>query len=53
LKWTAGLRALPELGVDKGIADRLRGKYMRRLLEEHEYVLKGYWAQRFGERQGK
>ena len=25
---------------------------MRRLLEEHEYVLQSYWAQRVGEGQG-
>ena len=29
---------MQELGVSKNIADRLRSKHMRRLLEEHEYV---------------
>ena len=33
-------------------ADRLRSKHMRRLLEEHEYLLQSYWAQRFGEGHG-
>ena len=28
------------------------GKHMRRLIEEHEYVLQSYWAQRFREGQG-
>ena len=43
---------MQELGVSKDIVDRLRSKHMRRLLEEHEYVLQSYWAQRFGEGQG-
>ena len=43
--WDKGMQ---ELGVSK----RLRSKHMRRLLEEHEYVLQSYWAQRFGEGQG-
>ena len=47
--WDKGMQ---ELGVSKDIADRLRSKHMRRLLEEHEYVLQSYWAQRFGEGQG-
>jgi hypothetical protein len=34
--WDKGMQ---ELGVSKDIADRLRSKHMRRLLEEHEYVL--------------
>jgi hypothetical protein len=45
-------KSMQELGVSKDIADRLRSKHMRRLLEEHEYVLQSYWAQRFGEGQG-
>ena len=44
-------KSMQELGVSKDIADRLRSKHMRRLLEEHEYVLQSYWAQRFGEGQ--
>ena len=47
--WDKGMQ---ELGISKDIADRLRSKHMRRLLEEHEYVLQSYWAQRFGEGQG-
>ena len=45
---------MQELGVSKDIADRLRSKHMRRLLEEpcDKYVLQSYWAQRFGEGQG-
>ena len=44
------LQTVPEWNL--GLADRLRSKHMRRLLEEHEYVLQIYWAQRFGEGQG-
>ena len=40
------------MNMHENIADRLRSKHMRRLLEEHEYVLQSYWAQRFGEGQG-
>ena len=32
-------KGMQELGISKDIADRLRSKHMRRLLEEHEYVL--------------
>jgi hypothetical protein len=45
-------KSMQELGVSKDVADRLRSKHMRRLLEEHEYVLQSYWVQRFGEGQG-
>ena len=45
-------KSMQELGVSKDIADRLRSRHMRTLLEEHEYVLQSYWAQRFGEGQG-
>ena len=47
--WDKGMQ---ELGISKDITDRLRSKHMKRLLEEHEYVLQCYWAQRFGEGQG-
>ena len=43
-------KRIQELGkISKDIVDRLRSKHMRRLLEEHEYVLQSYWPQRFGE----
>ena len=45
-------KSMQELGVSKDITDRLRSKHMRRLPEEHEYVLQSYWAQRFREGQG-
>jgi hypothetical protein len=35
-------KSIQELGVSKDIADRLRSRHMRRLLEEHEYVLPSY-----------
>ena len=35
-------KSMQELGVSEDIADRLRSKCMRRLLEEHEYVLQSY-----------
>ena len=47
--WDKGMQ---ELRVSKDIADRLRSKHMRRLVEEHEYVLQSYWTQRFREGQG-
>jgi hypothetical protein len=45
-------KSMQKLEVFTNIADRLRSKHMRRLLEEHEYVLQSYWAHRFGEGQG-
>jgi hypothetical protein len=35
-------KSMQKLGVSKDIADRFRSKHMRRLLEEHEYVLQSY-----------
>ena len=37
--WDKGMQ---ELGVSKDIADRLRSRHMRKLLEEHEYVLQSW-----------
>ena len=48
--WDKGMQ---ELGISKDIVNRLRSKHMRRLLEEHEYVLQSYWALRFGEQGGE
>ena len=52
MKSAAGTRAC-RLGVSKDVADRLRSKHMRRVLEEHEYVLQSYRSQRFGGRTGR
>ena len=35
-------KSMQELGVSKDIADRLRSRHMRKLLEEHEYVLQSW-----------
>ena len=45
-------KSMQELGVSKDISDRPRSKHMKRLPEEHEYVLQSYWAQRVEEGQG-
>ena len=37
---------LGQLRVTKDSADRLRGKHMRRLLEEHKRVVQSYRSQR-------
>ena len=39
-------------GIDKAQADKMRGKDMKRLLAEHDFVLQSYWAQRLQGGQG-
>ena len=39
-------------GIDKAQADKMRGKHMKRLLAEHDFVLQSYWAYRLQGGQG-
>ena len=32
-------------GIDKAQLDKMRGKHMKRLLAEHDFVLQSYWVQ--------
>ena len=47
--WNANMAVF---GIDMAQADKIRGKHMKRLLAEHDFVLQSYWAQRLQGGQG-